>query len=73
MSEMTVKQQKVIERLRSKWGDETLLRYAQTGKYKNYCFVLDNLSKEEAQVIITKAPYEPIKGIHAPISLVQSL
>lgn len=73
MSEMTAKQQQVIERLRNKWGDEILLRYVQTGKYKNYCFDLDNLSKEEAQVIITKAPHEPIKGVHAPISLVQSL
>ena len=70
---MTMKQQKAIKRLRNKWGDETLLRYAKTGKYKDYCFDFDNLSKEEAQVVITKAPHEPIKGIYAPISYVQSI
>ena len=71
---MTEKQQRCIERLREVYGDEALLQYAKHGKrWENHEFDLDNLSKDEAQVIIMSAPPKPISGVHAPISVVQSL
>ncbi len=71
---MTEKQQRCIERLREVHGDEALLQYAKRGKrWTNHEFDLDNLSKDEAQVIIMSAPPKPISGVHAPISMVQSL
>ena len=71
---MTEKQQRCIERLRGICGDEALLQYAKRGKkWANHEFDLDNLSKDEAQFIIMSAPPKPISGVHAPISVVQSL
>lgn len=71
--ECTLKQQRCVERLREKYGDETLLRRAKVGKWSEHEFDLDKLTKDEAQRIITTAPRKPITGIHAPISMVQSL
>ena len=71
---ITEKQRRCVERLRAIYGDETLLHYAKRGKkWSNHEFDLDNLSKDEAQVIIMSAPPKPISGVHAPISVVQSL
>ncbi len=71
---MTEKQQRYIERLRDVYGDKALLQYAKRGKrWANHEFDFDNLSKDEAQVIIMSAPPKPISGVHAPISVVQSL
>ena len=50
-----------------------LLRRAKVGKWSEHEFDLDNLTKDEAQRIITTAPSKPIYGIHAPTSMVQSL
>ncbi len=71
---MTGKQQRCIKHLREIYGDKALLQYAKRGKrWANHEFDLDNLSKDEAQVIIMSAPPKPISKVHAPISVVQSL
>ena len=67
------KQKAAVERLRKRCGDDMLLRRAKVGKWSEHEFDLDNLTKDEAQRIITTAPSKPIYGIHAPISVVQSL
>lgn len=71
---ITQKQQHCIELLREKYGDKTLLKYAKRRKkWANHEFDLNNLSKDEAQVIIMSAPPKPISKVHTPISVVQSL
>ena len=71
--DITDKQRKCIERLRKRHGDDELLRSAKRGKWSDHDFDLDNLSKEEAQRIITTAPHGVIYRVRAPISFVQSL
>ena len=73
MNNATEKQKAAVERLRKRCGDDMLLRRAKVGKWSEHEFDLDNLTKDEAQRIITTAPSKPIYGIHAPISMVQSL
>ena len=70
---ITTKQKACIDRLRKRHGDNVLLHYAKRGKWLEHEFNLDNLTKEEAQRIITTAPPKVIHGIYAPISYVQSL
>ncbi len=69
----TEKQKAAVERLRKRCGDDMLLRRAKVGKWSEHEFDLDNLTKDEAQRIITTAPHRPIVGIRASIGYVQSL
>ena len=55
MGEATNKQRQCIENLRNLHGDDTLLQYVKRGKWAKYNFDLDNLSKVEAQRIISVA------------------
>lgn len=66
MNNATEKQKAAVERLRKRCGDDMLLHRAKVGKWSEHEFDLDNLTKDEAQRIITTAPSKPIYGIHAP-------